>query len=659
MPFHTTQQEHAMPIILGTAGHIDHGKTTLVRALTGIDCDRLDEEKKRGITIELGFAFCDLPNGERLGIVDVPGHERFVKNMVAGAAGIDFVMLVIAADEGIMPQTREHVEICSLLGISQGFVALTKADMVEPEWLDMVKEEVATFLQGTFLDSAPIIPVSATTGMGMESLRAHLAECAQKVRTRPDCQVLRLPVDRVFSLKGHGTVITGTVISGSVSVGDDVVFMPANRPSKVRSLQSHGSSAERIGRGQRCAVNVQGVDVDDIERGFVLAHPETLFPSTRWLVQLTCLASAPRALRHRTEIHFHHGSRECAARVHLLDRDSLKPGESALVELRLAEPLAGVSGDHCVIRAYSPLRTVAGGSIAYPLALPLLKKDPLYASKLALAQSLPALSAEEALLAQGAAPLVLALLTLRGEQGASFALLTIASNQAARPLEKALQDLSAKGKALCFDKEARQWIAGSAFARLTEACLKQAAEFHRKEPLKQGMARPALLAGWAKACPPKLAHMVIERAIKAGELVAEGDSLRLASHKVTLAGSQQDLKAALYKAHAQAELSPPNLKDVLENLQCSNKDAAPVLKLLCDNKELVKVKDGLYYAAPVMDAVLEKVRLWFTQHNDLDLAGLKEMLHGLSRKYLVALMEYMDKEKITVRVGDTRQYRGR
>ena len=658
MPHHK-QQEHAMPIILGTAGHIDHGKTSLVRALTGIDCDRLDQEKKRGITIELGFAFCDLPDGQRLGIVDVPGHERFVKNMVAGAAGIDFVMLVIAADEGIMPQTREHVEICSLLGIRHGFVALTKTDMVEPEWLEMVTEEVAAFLQGTFLENAPILPVSAVTGAGMDALREHLAACAKQVQARPDCHVLRLPVDRVFSLKGHGTVITGTVMSGAVSVGDDVVFMPANRPSKVRSLQSHGSSVERIGQGQRCAVNVQGLEVADIERGFVLAHPETLFPSQRWLVHLRCLASAPRPLRHRTEIHFHHGSRECAARVYLLEGESLKAGESALVELRLAEPLAGISGDHCVIRAYSPLRTVAGGRLVYPVELPLHKKDPDYAAKLALAQSLPELSAETALQQHGAAALIDALLTLRGEQGASLALLIAASNHAARPLEKALQDLSAKGKALCFDKENRQWIASTAFAKLTQACLQQAAEFHRKEPLKQGMARPALLAGWAKSCPPKLAHMVIERALKAGTLVAEGDSLRLASHQITLAGNQQDMKTALYQAHAKAGLTPPNLKDVLEELHCTAKDAAPVLKLLCDNKELVKIKDGLYYAAPVLDGILERVRLWFSNHNDLDLAGLKEMLNGLSRKYLVALMEYMDKEKITVRVGDARQYRGR
>lgn len=648
-----------MPIILGTAGHIDHGKTTLVRAITGIDCDRLDEEKRRGITIELGFAYCDLPNGQRLGIVDVPGHERFVKNMVAGAAGIDLVMLVIAADEGVMPQTREHLEICSLLGIRAGFVALTKIDMVDAEWLGMVTEDVAEFLKGTFLEGAPILPVSSTTGEGMDALRAHLASAAQSLPKRDDGDLLRLPVDRVFTLKGHGTVVTGTVVSGAVTVGEDVVFMPAQLPSRVRSLQSHGSSAERIRRGQRCAVNVQGLDVADIERGFVLARPDSLFPSERWIVHLTCLSSAPRPLRHRTEVHFHHGSRECAARVFLIDRDRLAPGETALAEIRMKEPMCGVFGDHCVIRAYSPLRTVAGGVIVSPLEVPLRKRDPLRQEKLEQLASLPEAGSPAALATHGAAPLVQTLLRLRGRTGASLALLKVLSGLGERPLEKSLQLLSAQGGAVCFDKESRHWISGTDFARLTEACLAQAAEFHRKEPLKPGMARGALLAGWAAGLPPKLAHIVVERAVKAGTLVAENDIVRLASHQVTLGANQSDLRERLRQAHDAAGITPPNLKEVLEELGVTPREAAPVLRLLCDEKALVKLKDGLYCSAPVMEDVLDKVRAWFAGHDNLDLAGLKEILNGLSRKYLVAIMEYMDREKITVRVGDARQYRGR
>ena len=648
-----------MPIILGTAGHIDHGKTTLVRALTGIDCDRLEEEKRRGITIELGFAYCDLPNGQRLGIVDVPGHERFVKNMVAGAAGIDMVMLVIAADEGVMPQTREHLEICSLLGIRSGFVALTKADMVDADWLTMVTDDVAHFLEGTFLEGAPILPVSAVSGLGMDALRAHIASMAQALPAREDGDLLRLPVDRVFTLKGHGTVITGTVISGAVATGDDVVFMPQGLPSRVRSLQSHGASAERIRRGQRCAVNVQGLEVTDIERGFVMARAGRLFPSARWLVRLTCLRSAPRPLRHRTEVHFHHGSRECAARIFLLDREKLAPGDSALAELRLSEEMTGVFGDHCVIRAYSPLRTVAGGSIVSPLEIPLRKKDPLRQEKLDILHELPVLSLPENLAKNGAAPFVQAVLRLRGEAGASFAMLKVLSGLGERLLEKSLLTLSTQSEAVCYDKETRQWIAGAAFARLTDACLAQAADFHRKEPLKAGMARGALLAGWAKNLPVKLAHIVVERALKAGTLVMEGEILRLASHTVTLGANQSGLKDKLRAAHDKAGMTPPNLKELLDELGVSPKEAAPVLKMLCDEKALVKWKDGLYCSGAAMDGILENVRTWFSTHNDLDLGGLKEILGGLSRKYLVAIMEYMDREKITVRVGDARQYRGR
>ena len=638
-----------MSVVLGTAGHIDHGKTSLVRALTGIDCDRLEEEKKRGITIELGFAYCDLPGGQRLGIVDVPGHERFVKNMVAGAAGIDFVMLVIAADEGVMPQTREHLEICSLLGIRHGLVALTKVDMVDPEWLELAREDISTFLQGTFLENAPIFAVSSATGQGMDELRQHIQERAASLAPTRGGNVFRLPVDRVFTMKGHGTVITGTVIAGGAKVGDEAVFMPSGQETKIRSLQWHGAPAESAGPGQRCAVNVQSVDVGDVARGEVLAHPHTLFPATRWVVQLTCLASSPRALRHRTEIHFHHGAREVAARLYFFDRDRLQPGDTALTEIRCAEPLVGVFGDKCVVRAYSPLRTVAGGTVLYPLERVWKKREADFATRMALLAALPR-TAE-----QGEEALVTAQLELAGSAGASFAELAVLTNADTRKLDKALQQLSGKGQALCFDKEERRWIGLAALQMLMELCLAQAAEFHRRDPLKPGMSRGVLNAKLA----PKLAHMVTERCLRAGTLVAEGEVLRLATHKVELAGDQESLRQKLLDAHVHGGLTPPNLKDVLEELGVDAKKAAPVLKLLTDGKELVKVKDGLYYAAPVVEDIKTRVRQWFENHDDLDPAGLKEILDGISRKFLIALLEYMDRERITIRVGDKRQWRGR
>ena len=638
-----------MSVVLGTAGHIDHGKTSLVRALTGIDCDRLEEEKRRGITIELGFAWCDLPDGQRLGIVDVPGHERFVKNMVAGAAGIDFVMLVIAADEGVMPQTREHLEICSLLGIKHGLVALTKTDMVDPEWLELAREDVAAFLQGTFLEGAPIFPVSSMTREGLDELRAHVLERAATLAPQRGGNIFRLPADRVFTMKGHGTVITGTIVGGQVKVGDEAVFMPSGNETRIRSLQWHGAAAEAAGPGQRCAVNVQGLDVEEVTRGEVLCHPGTLFPSTRWMVMLTCLSSAPRALRHRTEIHFHHGAREVAARLYFMDRDRLQPGESALTEIRCAEPLVGVFDDRCVVRAYSPLRTVAGGSLLYPLERVWKKRDAHFAAHMEKLAALPALAE------QGEEALALAQLELADTHGASFAELAVLTNADTRKLDKSLQSLAAKGQAVCWDKEERRWICTSVLHALMDACLVRAADFHKREPLKPGMARGVL----GQKLPPKLAHLVIERCLRAGTLVAEGEVLRLAAHKVELATDQQDLRQQLLDAHVQGGLTPPNLKDVLEELGVDPKKAAPVLKLLTDEKLLVKVKDGLYYHGPVVEDIKARVKTWFENHDDLDPGGLKEILDGISRKFLIALLEYMDRERFTMRVGDKRQWRGR
>lgn len=637
-----------MPIVLGTAGHIDHGKTSLVRAITGIDCDRLEEEKRRGITIELGFAYCPLPDGSKLGIVDVPGHERFVRNMVAGAAGIDMVMLVIAADEGVMPQTREHLEICTLLGIRHGFVALTKIDMADPEWLELAREDISGFLAGTFLEDAPIFPVSSLTREGIDELRAHVLAQAAALAPQRGCDLFRLPVDRVFTMKGHGTVITGTVISGSIKVGEEAEFMPEELPTKVRSLQVHGASAAMAEAGQRCAVNVQGLEVEEIERGDVLARPGTLFPSRRWMARLTCLSSAPRALRNRTEIHFHHGAREVAARVYFFDRDRLEPGATALTELRFVDPMAGVFGDRCVVRAYSPLRTVAGGVVVYPLDCQLRRKDKDFEAHFATLSALPET-------ADDAEALTLAQLGLAGRAGASFAQLVALTGVDTRRLEKILQATSGKGQAVCFDREEKLWISSAALAELMDDCLSQAAAFHSRDPLKPGMARGAL----NQKLPPKLAHLVIERCLRAGSLMAEGDVLRLAGHKVELGMDQEGLRRKILDAHSAAGLTPPNMKDVLEELGVDAKKAAPVLALLTGGKELVKVKDGLYYAAPVIEDIKNRVRGWFETHDDLDPAGIKELLDGISRKYLIALLEYLDRERITVRVGDKRQWRGR
>lgn len=645
-----------MPLVLGTAGHIDHGKTSLVRTLTGIDCDRLEEEKRRGITIELGFAWAELPGGERLGIVDVPGHERFVRNMVAGAAGVDFVMLVIAADEGVMPQTREHLEICSLLGITRGFVALTKIDMVDADWLELVQEDVRAFLKGSFLEDAPIFPVSSRTGQGIDELKAHIFRCALQLPPRQTSDVFRLPVDRVFTMRGHGTVVTGTIISGGLESGEELEVMPEGLKARARGLQRHGSPAEILLHGQRCAVNLQGPDTDMLHRGQVLSRPGTLFPSQRWLLRLSCLPSAPRPLRQRTEVHFHHGTQECAARVIFFDRERLAPGESCLAELRFAHPLVGIFGDHCVLRAYAPLRTVAGGLLVAPLPPEFRARDPQRAHKLAACNTLHELGSPARLAEDAGLELVRTLLELSGPAGRSEAELQVMSGLGGTRLHKVLLALSSRGKAICWNSESRQWIDAGIFEQLMQAACARATELHKREPLKAAFSQGALSTGWSKGLSPRLVQRVLETAVKKGLLTSEGDGLRLTSHKVSLAADQARLREKLLEAHRSSGITPPNLKDVLEGLGVSLKEATPVLRLLTEERALVRVADGLYYSAEALDDILGRTRRWFESHDNLDLAGLKEIT-GLSRKFLIALLEYMDRERITVRVGDTRQLR--
>lgn len=657
-----------MAVVLGTAGHIDHGKTSLVRALTGMDCDRLEEEKRRGITIELGFAWLNLPDSGRLGIVDVPGHERFVRNMVAGAAGVDCVMLVVAADEGVMPQTREHLEICTLLGIRNGLVALTKTDMADTDWLAMVCEDLARFLEGSFLEGAPVFPVSAQTGEGVDALRAHLIRLAAELPDRRRSDIFRLPADRVFSMKGYGTVVTGTVVSGLCRAGDALCVMPAGLPARARTLQHHGTSVQEVRPGQRCAVNVQGLEVAQVERGQVLAHPGTLLPSDRWLVNLACLSSAPRPLRQRTEIHFHHGTRECLARVVFPDRDKLAPGEEALAELRFREPLVGIFGDHCVLRAYSPLRTVAGGSLVSPLPPQLRRKDPQRERKLEVLRGLTALrdaadapgdgKAGNKNRDQARAALLEAVLEVQAGHGADEAHLRVLTGLARPALESGLHLLSTCGAALCWDKENRAWIGKKAFEQLAAACLDRARELHRRSPLASAFSRGALCTGWSNSLPQRLAQKILDHLLKSGELAAEGDGLRVSSHRVSLAADQTAVRQKLLDVHAAAGLAPPNIGDVLAELHISPREAAPVLRLLVRERLLVCVREGMYYHGPALEDILERVRLWFQSHDNLDVASLKDIL-GLSRKYLIALLEYMDNEHITVRVGDQRRYRGR
>ena len=636
-----------MAVIMGTAGHIDHGKTSLVRALTGIDCDRLGEEKRRGITIELGFAHADLPDGTRMGIVDMPGHERFVRTMVAGASGIDFVLLVIAADEGVMPQTREHLEICTLLGVKHGLVALTKTDMVDGEMLELARADVADFLKGTFLDGAPIFPVSSMTGEGMDALRAAIVEQSRR-QPRRRSDLFRLPVDRVFSLKGHGTVVTGTLVSGSAKTGDEIELLPGGKKSHVRSIQNHGQSVEQAEAGHRISLNLHGLSVEDISRGDVVTHVGAMRESKRWIVELTCLESSPRGLRHRKEVHFHHSARELSARLYFYDRERLEPGQTALVEVHFSEPVAGVFADRCIVRSFSPLRTVAGGSVLYPLdSAPRRSKIGSDMQKRLLA--LPETDDAGRIAVQ---------LELAGRLGAPLAELSLLTDIAAKSLEKQLQSMSGRGLAFCWDKETKSWISAAALETLSARALDAVESFHKKNPLQPGMAKGVVLAGMGRDVPSRLAHHVLEKLLRGGRLAVDGDILRLPGHKVSLADDQQALREALLKAHRATPLVPPNHTELFAELGITPKQAQPIFKLLTSDGSLVKIKEDLYFLGDIMEELRAKVRAWFDDHEEISPGDFRDIT-TISRKNGVALLEHFDKEQITMRVGDRRVLRGR
>ena len=634
-----------MPVIMGTAGHIDHGKTSLIKALTGINCDRLAEEQKRGITIELGFAYLDLSPQLRLGIIDVPGHERFVKNMVSGAAGIDFVLLVIAADEGIMPQTREHLEICSLLGIRAGLVALTKTDMVEEEWLELVREEVQAYLGGTFLEGAPIVPVSAHTGAGLEELKSHIAELSSTFAPDRRSDLFRLPVDRVFTMKGHGTVVTGTSISGALRLGEDIEIVPSGHSSKVRGLQVHGAAAEVARAGERTAVNLYGLEVAELERGEVLAHPQTLFPSPVWDVEMSCLSSSPNPLKHRTEVHFHHGSREILAKLFFLDRDKLEPGDTAVCQVRFPRPLPGVFGDRCIVRSFSPLQTVAGGRIINPLG----RKVRRHSKDFETLSGLGAMSGEELLLAQ---------LRLAGRAGLTVAELRIMTDMESKLLDKTLQVLGGRQLAFQFDREDKRFVGADVLDGLAGECLSYLGDYHRREPMRQGLSRAELISGFGRGMHPKLVHFLVERLVKSGQVALEGDILRLPDHVVSLASDQSGLRTLMESAYIQAGFMPPTTKAFLEENGLTAKDVAQMYRLLMEEGVLIKVSEEFYYAKTAMDEIIDRVRGFFESNQEMGPQDFRDLTE-LTRKFAIPVLEYLDKEKITMRIGDKRQIRKR
>jgi selenocysteine-specific elongation factor len=631
-------------IIIGTAGHIDHGKTALVRALTGVDADRLPEEKRRGITIDLGFADLDLGD-VRAGFVDVPGHERFVKNMLAGAHGIDLVALVIAADEGVMPQTREHFDICRLLGVKQGLVVITKKDMVDDELLSLVITEAGELVDESFLKGAPIVAVSARTGEGINELKQLLREMAASVPARPPGFITRLPIDRAFTMKGFGAVVTGTLIAGEIAEGSELELLPAAVRVRVRGLQVHGAAVNHALAGQRTAVNLGGVDAAAIERGMVLAAAGCLQTTQIIDARLEMLKTAPRALRSRARVRVHLGAAELLARVRILEPGGeIPPGANGMAQLRFELPVVAVHGDRFVVRSYSPSQTIAGGEVLDPFANKHRGRD------------LPdAVLRLESLIKSDRRGKVAVFIQLAGIAGLTKRDLVARTGWVDDVVDAALAEAQADGAIV----EAEGiFLAPTAFASLKDLVRTALDEHHRREPLARGLSRETLRERHFAHAAPELFRAVIADLEKTGDVFAEKDTIRARTHSRELSPADAQLRNRLEQIYEAAGLEAPTLDQALADSGSTpgaRAHARKVLQLLIDAGLLVQVQPQLFFHRPALDKLIARLRAYAGQHPErsIDVAAFKE-LAGVSRKYAIPLLEFMDREHVTRREGDRR-----
>jgi selenocysteine-specific elongation factor len=630
-------------VILGTAGHIDHGKTSLVKALTGVDTDRLKEEKERGITIELGFTFLDLPGGVRLGIIDVPGHEKFVKHMVAGVWGIDFVALIIAADEGVMPQTREHLDICSLLRIKKGLIVLTKADLIDRELLDLVKEEAADLVQNTFLRDAPILPVSSVTGEGIPDLVMTLDRFSKEIQEKSSDGLFRLPIDRVFVMKGFGTVVTGTLVSGSLSVGETVEILPLGLEGKVRNLQVYNQPVERAFAGQRTAVNLQGVETSNVERGNVLVHSHT-FTSTQCLdAYLEYLPTAPRPLKHRTIQRFHVGANYTTASIYLLDKEELAPGEGGFVQLRLDRPVIALPHDRFVIRGSGTVQTLGGGV--------LLDTHPAKHKRYA-----PSMIRDLTVLKEGTSEQILGQHILRSEvAGITYRELLNRVAMAPKEIETVLQKMIRDQGLLLIDPEKVKVIHASQYQLLREAALNQLKDFHQRFPMKSGLAKEELRSKLPSEMDIRLFQGLLQGLIQSKEVVLEKDKLRLSGHQISSVDEKGLVKRG-EEAVLRGGLQPPSSKELSEEWTEDEEQVRAALEHLVHEGILIKIKSGMYFHRQPFEKLKQELVSYLQRHQEITTAQFKE-LTGASRKYVIPLIEYFDQMKLTLRLGEKRVLR--
>jgi len=630
-----------MPYIIGTAGHIDHGKTSLIKALTGQDTDRLKEEKERGISIDLGFAHLDLPDGTSAGIVDVPGHERFIKNMLAGAHGIDLVLFTVAADDGVMPQTEEHLDIVHLLGVKMAIFVITKTDLVPPARLAEVEEEIDILTFGTTLENSPKIAVSSVTGQGIDSLKERIGQILKSGAKAAPAGYFRVPVDRAFVLQGHGVVATGTALSGEIKVGDQVRCLPGDLLFRVRSLQVHGRAVETASWGQRVALNLAGPDRSEIERGQVICHEKLTLTTERFDAFVELRPAAAKGIKNHQRVRVHMGAAERLAKIILLgEQEKLEPKQSGYCQLTLAEPLLALRGDHFIVRDETAQRTLGGGIVVHPWARRHKRGEQELTARLAALHHGDMTQLCESFL----------------DESDSFALsidaihqfLNLREEEARRQIEamKNLRVLSAEGEKL--------YTTEGKWRRLTETILKALKEFHTAHPLAPGMDMEVLRGKLGGELSLKLFRVVVETLIGDKAIGKEGNWLRLAGHRVELGGQEKTLMERIQRVLDEQPLAPPDLKEIEKRVGVNRARLAEVIRLLEREGTVVRVASDLYFPAGSVAQVRSVLKNYLADRGEISAAAFRDLI-GSSRKYTIPLLEHFDREGLTIRIGDIRK----
>lgn len=632
--------------IIGTAGHIDHGKTTLIKALTGRSTDRLKEEEKRGISIELGFTYFDLPSGKRAGIIDVPGHEKFIKNMLAGVIGIDIIILVVAADEGVMPQTKEHLAILQLLGIKKGFIVLTKIDLVDEEWKELVIEDIKENVENTFLENTPIIPVSSTEKTGLDQVTKNIDQLTEEIKERDIKDMPRLPIDRVFTISGFGTIVTGTLISGTFKVGDEIEVFPGNKKGRIRSLQVHDEDANIVEAGQRVAINIAGLKKTDIERGNVVAPINSMQDTMMLDVKIRLLKDIPKIIENRSRVRLYIGTQEILCRIVLLDREQLSPGESAYAQLRLEESTVAKRGDKFILRFYSPMFTIGGGEILEPNP----EKKKRFDTKAIEELKIKDKGRTEDIIEK--------IIEDKSREFPTVKALSIYTAMTEEKIYSEVKKLEQQNKVIDFSLLKDIYVIHiNYFNYLKREIEKELERYHSENSLKLGMGKEEIRSKYFKNIKPKVSDEFINLLINKEVIEQNEKYILLKGFQVKYTKVQNEIKGKIKTIFNERRFSPPKYEEIVKEMQTNDSEVKEVFESLLDRGEILKLKEDVYILRETCEKAKSILKEYLEGSEFITVSQYRDLLNT-NRKVSIALLEYFDEQKITKRIGDKRIFIG-